>query len=163
MTKEQRGSPEQSENELLGAIVNDGRAIATRLQHQFGEVFYPMKFVDLPQGRIAYSNPGGNHPLSVRMHQLVSGQTAGVEVSLFFMPVQGAEGQTLRFFEDEQNRSNISDSSLAGHTYYYIEQNPGSTLSTTPGTNSPDLDIQKLQAYGAFVAELSESLDLTIQ
>jgi len=154
MAHEQISSPEQVESELLSLIVDDGKTIAVRLQQVFGEVFYPMKFVNLPTGKIAYSNPGGKHPMSLRMHQVIDGQTAGVEVSLFFKVLPGSEGQGLWLFEDEQNRSNISDSNGEAHTYYFISQQTDGSLTTVAGSNSPTIDLAKLQDYQSFVGEL---------
>jgi hypothetical protein len=162
MAHEQISSPEQVESELLSSIVDDGKTIAVRLQQVFGEVFYPMKFVNLPKGKIAYSNPGGKHPMSLRMHQVIDGQAAGVEVSLFFKALHGSEGQGLWLFEDEQNRSNISYSTGEGHTYYFISQHTDGSLTTVAGPNSPTVDPAKLQDYQNFVSELVGPLQDTL-
>jgi len=163
MTKEQINSSELSENELLQSIVENGQIVAGQLQRKFGEVFYPMKFVELPTCRLAYANPGGDYPMSLRMHQIIDGQAAGVEVSLFFKPIPGTGGEDLRLFEDEQNRSNISDSTGGRHTYYFIQQNVDGSLATVPGPNSPEVDIDRLQSYCDFVSELAESLEVGLQ
>jgi len=162
MTKELVSSPEQAESELLASIVDGGKMIAVRLQQEFGKVFYPMKFIDLPGGKIAYSNPGGDYPMSLRMHQVIDGQAAGVEVSLFFKALPGTDGQGLRLFHNKTNKSSISDSSDVRYAYHFIEQNVDGSLAATPGSNSAPLDIEKLKTYSAFVAELAKPLDVTL-
>ena len=162
MTKEQIGSPEQVENELLYSIVENGQVVASRLQQKFGTVFYPMKFVNLPYCKLAYANPGGNYPMSLRMHQIIHGQTAGVEIGLFFKVLPGGEGPMLHLFEDEQNRSSISDTSAGSHSYYFIHQNPDGNLITIPGNGSPALSVETLQTYSEFIEKLVDPLEAAL-
>lgn len=163
MAQEQLGSPEQNESGLLHSIVDNGKVMAEHLQQKFGRVFYPMKFVKLPTCNIAYGNPGGDHPMSLRIHQVIDGQAAGVEVGLFFRTIPGAEGQELRLFEDGANRSSISSSSGSKHAYHFIQQNIDGSLLTVPGAGSEQMGIEELQAYNDFVQGLIPPFEAALQ